>query len=123
MTRRNSVSNLWGSIDTIKKKGIDWVKDLGSQNAEDMLKIIEWNEKNASALPLYALCILNDSRPEHPFHENVGLYLSDDSSSELALARQICFPMRRTKPMGILLNTALHSLLKSAPSPKGMGTD
>ncbi|KAG6375502.1 UV-endonuclease UvdE [Boletus reticuloceps] len=33
-------------IDTIKKNGIDWVKDLGRQNAEDMLKIIEWNEKN-----------------------------------------------------------------------------
>ncbi|KAF8557640.1 UV-endonuclease UvdE [Imleria badia] len=33
-------------IDTIKKNGIDWVKDLGRQNAEDILKIIDWNEKN-----------------------------------------------------------------------------
>ncbi|KAI9571153.1 UV-endonuclease UvdE-domain-containing protein [Boletus coccyginus] len=33
-------------IDTIKKNGIDWAKDLGRQNAQDMLRIIEWNEKN-----------------------------------------------------------------------------
>ncbi|KIJ18576.1 hypothetical protein PAXINDRAFT_110020 [Paxillus involutus ATCC 200175] len=33
-------------INSIKKNGIDWVKDLGRQNAEDMLKIIEWNEQN-----------------------------------------------------------------------------
>lgn len=34
------------SIDTIKKKGVDWVKDLGRKNVEDLLKIIEWNERN-----------------------------------------------------------------------------
>ncbi|KIK92663.1 hypothetical protein PAXRUDRAFT_829736 [Paxillus rubicundulus Ve08.2h10] len=33
-------------INSIKKNGMDWVKDLGRQNAEDMLKIIEWNERN-----------------------------------------------------------------------------
>ncbi|KAI6166086.1 UV-endonuclease UvdE-domain-containing protein [Pisolithus thermaeus] len=33
-------------IESIKKKGVDWVKDLGQKNAEDMLKIIEWNERN-----------------------------------------------------------------------------
>lgn len=33
-------------IDTIKKKGVDWVKDLGRKNVEDLLKIIEWNERN-----------------------------------------------------------------------------
>ncbi|EGO00170.1 hypothetical protein SERLA73DRAFT_107167 [Serpula lacrymans var. lacrymans S7.3] len=33
-------------IDTIKKEGLDFVKDLGRRNAEDMLKIIEWNERN-----------------------------------------------------------------------------
>ncbi|KAG2342802.1 UV-endonuclease UvdE [Suillus weaverae] len=33
-------------IDTIKKNGIEWVKDLGRRNVEDMLKIIEWNEEN-----------------------------------------------------------------------------
>ncbi|OAX39787.1 UV-endonuclease UvdE [Rhizopogon vinicolor AM-OR11-026] len=33
-------------IDTIKKNGIEWVKDLGRRNIEDMLKIIEWNEEN-----------------------------------------------------------------------------
>ena len=67
--------------------------------------------------------MLNDGHPEHPFHENVGLYPSDYQSSELSLAHQICFPTRRTKPLGILLNTALHSLLKSARLPKGTGTD
>lgn len=39
----------WVRIDTIKKNGIDWAKDLGRQNAEDMLRIIDWNEKNASS--------------------------------------------------------------------------
>ncbi|KAI6121781.1 UV-endonuclease UvdE-domain-containing protein [Pisolithus sp. B1] len=33
-------------IESIKKKGMEWVKDLGQKNAEDMLKIIEWNERN-----------------------------------------------------------------------------
>ncbi|KAG1752826.1 UV-endonuclease UvdE-domain-containing protein [Suillus lakei] len=33
-------------IDTIKKNGIEWVKDLGRRNVEDMLKIIEWNNEN-----------------------------------------------------------------------------
>ncbi|KAF9241886.1 UV-endonuclease UvdE-domain-containing protein [Melanogaster broomeanus] len=33
-------------IDSIKKNGMDWVKDLGRQNAQDLLKIIEWNEQN-----------------------------------------------------------------------------
>ncbi|KAG1751395.1 UV-endonuclease UvdE-domain-containing protein [Suillus paluster] len=33
-------------IDTIKKNGIEWVKDLGRRNVEDALKIIEWNEEN-----------------------------------------------------------------------------
>ncbi|KAG1890108.1 UV-endonuclease UvdE-domain-containing protein [Suillus subluteus] len=33
-------------IATIKKNGIEWVKDLGRRNVQDMLKIIEWNEEN-----------------------------------------------------------------------------
>ncbi|KAG9316757.1 UV-endonuclease UvdE-domain-containing protein [Chiua virens] len=33
-------------IDSIEKNGIDWVKDLGRQNVEGLLKIIEWNEQN-----------------------------------------------------------------------------
>ncbi|KAH7888894.1 UV-endonuclease UvdE-domain-containing protein [Phlebopus sp. FC_14] len=33
-------------IDSIKKNGIEWVKDLGRQNVEDMFQIIEWNEQN-----------------------------------------------------------------------------
>lgn len=34
------------SIESIKKKGVEWVKDLGRKNVEDMLEIIEWNERN-----------------------------------------------------------------------------
>ncbi|KAG5221582.1 UV-endonuclease UvdE-domain-containing protein [Salix suchowensis] len=34
------------SLDTIKEKGIDFVKDLGVKNVEDLLTIIEWNEAN-----------------------------------------------------------------------------
>ncbi|KAG9038555.1 hypothetical protein FRB95_000776 [Tulasnella sp. JGI-2019a] len=33
-------------IATIKEKGIGFVKDLGLQNARDLLKMIEWNETN-----------------------------------------------------------------------------
>ncbi|KAH8834928.1 UV-endonuclease UvdE-domain-containing protein [Flagelloscypha sp. PMI_526] len=33
-------------IDTIKKNGIDFVKDLGRKNVEDLAKLIEWNEEN-----------------------------------------------------------------------------
>ncbi|KAH7927536.1 UV-endonuclease UvdE [Leucogyrophana mollusca] len=33
-------------IDSIKKNGLDWVKDLGRQNVQDMLQLIEWNEQN-----------------------------------------------------------------------------
>ena len=43
-----------------------------------MLKIIEWNEQNASILPLHAAHMLNDIRcPEHPFYENVSLHPLD----------------------------------------------
>ncbi|KAJ8086840.1 hypothetical protein PM082_005665 [Marasmius tenuissimus] len=33
-------------IDTIKKNGLDWVKELGRKNVEDLLTIIQWNEDN-----------------------------------------------------------------------------
>ncbi|KAH7913467.1 UV-endonuclease UvdE-domain-containing protein [Hygrophoropsis aurantiaca] len=33
-------------IQSIKKYGLDWVKDLGRQNMQDMLQLIEWNEQN-----------------------------------------------------------------------------
>ncbi|KAL1915833.1 uncharacterized protein VTP21DRAFT_6221 [Calcarisporiella thermophila] len=33
-------------IDTIKEKGLDYVKGLGLQNVKDMLTIIRWNEEN-----------------------------------------------------------------------------
>ncbi|EIN11289.1 UV-endonuclease UvdE [Punctularia strigosozonata HHB-11173 SS5] len=33
-------------IDSIKKNGLEWVKELGRQNVRDLLKLIEWNEAN-----------------------------------------------------------------------------
>ncbi|KAL0570605.1 hypothetical protein V5O48_011353 [Marasmius crinis-equi] len=33
-------------IDSIKKNGLDFVKDLGRKNIEDLLTIIQWNEDN-----------------------------------------------------------------------------
>ncbi|KAJ7661690.1 UV-endonuclease UvdE-domain-containing protein [Mycena rosella] len=33
-------------LDSIKKNGIDWVKDLGRQNVQDLLTMIQWNEDN-----------------------------------------------------------------------------
>lgn len=33
-------------LDSIKKNGMDWVKDLGRKNVEDLLKLIQWNEDN-----------------------------------------------------------------------------
>jgi hypothetical protein len=47
------------SIETIKKNGIEWVKDLGRRNIEDMLKIIEWNEENVCSDVFTRLWSLN----------------------------------------------------------------
>ncbi|KAK0225591.1 UV-endonuclease UvdE-domain-containing protein [Armillaria fumosa] len=33
-------------IDTIKKNGMEWVKDLGRKNCQDLLSIIQWNDEN-----------------------------------------------------------------------------
>lgn len=33
-------------IDSIKKNGIEWMKELGRQNVKDLIKLIEWNEAN-----------------------------------------------------------------------------
>ncbi|KAK0242110.1 UV-endonuclease UvdE [Armillaria nabsnona] len=33
-------------IDTIKKNGLEWVKDLGRKNCQDLLSIIQWNHEN-----------------------------------------------------------------------------
>ncbi|KAL0956843.1 hypothetical protein HGRIS_002955 [Hohenbuehelia grisea] len=33
-------------LDTIKQKGMDFVKELGRQNTEDLLTLIQWNEDN-----------------------------------------------------------------------------
>lgn len=58
ITGRYSASNIIVRINTIQKNGIDWVKDLGRQNAEDLLELIEWNERNAGTLPRYAVYML-----------------------------------------------------------------
>jgi hypothetical protein len=47
------------SIETIKKNGIEWVKELGRRNIEDMLKIIEWNEENVCSDVFTRLWSLN----------------------------------------------------------------
>ncbi|KAK7060460.1 hypothetical protein VNI00_001225 [Paramarasmius palmivorus] len=33
-------------IDSIKKNGMDWVKELGRKNVQDLLTMIQWNEDN-----------------------------------------------------------------------------
>ncbi|KAF8739442.1 hypothetical protein AX14_009616 [Amanita brunnescens Koide BX004] len=33
-------------LESLRKNGIDWVKDLGRKNVEDLISIIEWNEQN-----------------------------------------------------------------------------
>lgn len=33
-------------IDSIKKNGLDWVKELGKKNVEDLMTVIQWNEDN-----------------------------------------------------------------------------
>ena len=35
-------------IDSIKKNGVEWVKDLGRKNVQDLLTMIQWNEDNVS---------------------------------------------------------------------------
>lgn len=51
------------SIESIKKKGVEWVKDLGRKNVEDMLEIIEWNERNVSQM--IVIDVLMYSSPQH----------------------------------------------------------
>ncbi|KAJ4490928.1 UV-endonuclease UvdE-domain-containing protein [Lentinula aciculospora] len=33
-------------IDSIKKNGLDWVKELGRKNVQDLMTMIQWNEDN-----------------------------------------------------------------------------
>lgn len=33
-------------LDSLKKNGIEWVKDIGRRNVEDLLTLIQWNEDN-----------------------------------------------------------------------------
>ncbi|KDR75132.1 hypothetical protein GALMADRAFT_249051 [Galerina marginata CBS 339.88] len=33
-------------LDSLRKNGLDWVKELGRRNVEDLLTIIQWNEDN-----------------------------------------------------------------------------
>jgi len=38
------------SLDSLKKNGIEWVKDLGRKNVENLMTVIQWNEDNVSFL-------------------------------------------------------------------------
>ncbi|KAJ7282778.1 UV-endonuclease UvdE-domain-containing protein [Mycena rebaudengoi] len=53
-------------LDSIEKNGIEWLKDLGRKNTEDLLKMIEWNENNN----IRFLCISTDLFPyaSHAVH-------------------------------------------------------
>lgn len=42
------VGSHFSRIDSIKKNGLDWVKELGRKNVEDLMTVIQWNEDNAS---------------------------------------------------------------------------
>lgn len=35
-------------IDTIKKNGMEYLKDLGKQNMKDLAALIEWNEAHVN---------------------------------------------------------------------------
>lgn len=38
------------SLDSVRKNGIEWVKDLGKKNVQDLLTLIQWNEDNVRSL-------------------------------------------------------------------------
>lgn len=37
-------------LDSMEKNGLEWVKDIGKKNLEDMLQLIQWNEDNVRIL-------------------------------------------------------------------------
>jgi hypothetical protein len=43
---RNFVHLEASRLDSLRKNGMEWVKDLGRKNVEDLLTIIQWNEEN-----------------------------------------------------------------------------
>lgn len=49
-------------LDSVRKSGIDWVKDLGRKNVEDLLTIIQWNEDNVKRLESSLLNCPTDAR-------------------------------------------------------------
>ncbi|KAJ3854875.1 UV-endonuclease UvdE-domain-containing protein [Lentinula lateritia] len=40
------IFNTLKRIDSIKKNGLDWVKELGRKNVQDLITMIQWNEDN-----------------------------------------------------------------------------
>ncbi|KAF7970696.1 hypothetical protein HWV62_23230 [Athelia sp. TMB] len=64
-----------GELDSLEKNGIEWVKDLGKKNLEDMLQIIQWNEDNN-------IRFMRLSSTVFPFasHMKHGYSLNDDPS-------------------------------------------
>ncbi|KIM83192.1 hypothetical protein PILCRDRAFT_819416 [Piloderma croceum F 1598] len=69
-------------LDSLQKNGLDWVKDLGKKNLEDMMQLIQWNEDNH-------IKFLRLSSNVFPFasHGTYGYRLKDDPSIVALLAR------------------------------------
>jgi UV DNA damage endonuclease len=67
------------SLDSLQKNGIEWVKDLGKKNLEDMLQLIQWNEDNvcpsltASHLLAHQIYIFAAHQVYPPFIERLSV--------------------------------------------------
>lgn len=57
-------------LDSFEKNGLEWAKDIGKKNLEDMLTIIQWNEDNVRFLFSPFPSAINHSPipPEHQIH-------------------------------------------------------
>jgi hypothetical protein len=86
-------------IDSIKKNGMEWVKELGKKNVEDLITMIQWNEENVRCFES-----LNDN-----FELTRLCSLFASSASPLK-----CFPSPLTPSMATLLNTPPTFSLKQA---------
>ena len=80
-------------LDTLKKNGIEWVKDIGRKNAEDLLTMIQWNEDNVGS-SLKSSFFLLTLRSTSDFYE--------------CLRR--CFHMLHMAPMATPSNIVVHCL-------------
>ncbi|KAK7473250.1 hypothetical protein VKT23_001348 [Stygiomarasmius scandens] len=73
-------------IDTIKKNGMEWVKELGRKNVQDLITMIQWNEENS----IRFLRVSSDMFPfaSHPTYGYSLSYASDLLSQAGALAKK-----------------------------------